>query len=219
MKILVVGFQRSGTTLLRRLLACHPEIKRMFHEVCLMNKYKSKKELKTSMKFDIENVTWGEKVAYYPSVRKTPVYKYCEKWQKTFPEDNCIIHIIRNPYDVCISNKKTFGQPIDKSIEMYQIVSNITPKIQKLKNVLTLKYENLLLNQEGVIPHIFEFCGVSPNINYEKHLMKNNKESYRKINSERAFSYKNEKIKFDYDFSNDFKILNEFEGPKYELQR
>ena len=78
MKILIVGFQRSGTTLLRRILHSHPEVRRIFHEEFLLKKCPTKDSLhRYLMNYDIfpDEDNWGEKVPFYPSARKIPILK------------------------------------------------------------------------------------------------------------------------------------------------
>ena len=119
MKILLVGFQRSGTTLLRRILQVHPEIHRVFHEPFLLNITKTKDQvLQFAQKNGISNPlkeTWGEKVPYYPAVRKHNVVKYCEKWNEYFGKESIIIHIVRHPYDIANSVVKKYKHETKKT--------------------------------------------------------------------------------------------------------
>jgi len=89
MKILIVGFQRSGTTLIRRLFAMHPEIKLLAHENFFLAKYgNNKKKISTHIhnwkQVNIDKDNWGDKTPYYPNIRKIPVRKYCDMWLDMF---------------------------------------------------------------------------------------------------------------------------------------
>lgn len=219
-KILLVGFQRSGTTFLRRLFTSHPEVKTIFHEIFLLKRYFNKQQLQSRIHFDINNFNWGEKVPYYPSARKKPIILYCNEWLNIFEKEARIIHIIRHPYDVSFSSLKTFKNPIHKSIDYYKrSVCHLFKNLEKKENCLNVKYENILINDEVMIPRLFSFCGLDPKIDYKKILLNQNKEQYRKINVDRVFSYKSENIsemkKFELD--NILNKLNEIEGPEYTL--
>jgi hypothetical protein len=214
-KILIVGFQRSGTTLLRRLLNNHPEVKTILHEEFLLKNLTNKKQIIKKVGFDIDNFNWGEKVPYYPSARKIPIINYCNMWYELFGNNSRISHIIRHPYDVALSSLKTFNKEIEKSIDFYKnIVPYAFSEINKLPNVLTLKYENFLLNDNIVIPKIFSFCNIDSKIDYNKILSKSNKEIYRKLNRDRIFSYKKEKNIIKYNLEN-LLVLNSIDGPEY----
>ena len=124
MKILIIGFQRSGTTLLRRMLHGHPEVRRMFHEEFLLKKCQSKDSLYKYLinhKISPDKDTWGEKVPFYPSVRKISVLKYCDIWNDYFGEDARILHIIRHPIDVAFSIDKMYrNQSFNTALRVYK---------------------------------------------------------------------------------------------------
>ena len=105
-----------------------------------MKKFKEKKELinflyNSDIDPDIDN--WGEKVPYFPSARKYPIVKYCKEWNSFFGEKARILHIVRNPYDVALSNVKKFKtiNTIEKPLNIYKkIVPTAIEEISKMKN-------------------------------------------------------------------------------------
>ena len=222
MKILILGFQRSGTTILRRIINSHPEVKRIMHESFLLTKCQNKPQLKKQLvkhNINIKKDNWGEKVPYYPNIRRTPTVKYCEKWIEYFGEQSRIIHIVRHPYDITLSiMKKYAGQNkfhVPLTIYKRKVINTI-PQIMNLDNTLTIKYEQLITHPDITIPMIYEFCGVDSTIDYKHYLQKLKNKKYQSIDSSRAFAYKKKKIKSDIDISEVLQIANTIEGPEYK---
>jgi Sulfotransferase domain len=223
MKILLIGFQRSGTTLSRRLIELHPDIRRMFHEVFLLKRYQSKKALEnyfSTINISMNKQTWGEKVPFYPSARKYPIIKYCQKWKEYFGKKGRIIHIVRHPYDVAFSvvSKYKKIEKIDQPIKLYRgIIPTAIPEIEDLGITKTIKYEDLLLNPQEVMHSVYEFCGVDPNFDFQKAMMKIANKKYQTIDKSRVFAYKNQKIKNSFELEDTITFLNTFGNTKYEL--
>jgi len=222
MNILIICFQPSGTTLLRRLLQLHPEVYKIFHESFFLVKNKAKAPLIQTVKrlgVDPKIQNWGEKVPYYPNVRGIPVYKYCEIWNRFFESYSRIVHIIRHPYDVALSNMNKFNhiKSIDDPIRLYKkIVLPNTMKLLNMKSVITVKYEDLLLNSDETIFNIYKHCGLKPNINFRKEMKKIENERYQEIDTSRAFAYLKSEQKLKVSFDKEFKILNKVNGPEYK---
>lgn len=223
-KILIIGFQRSGTTFLRRLIQSHPEIKIMLHETTILSKCKTKEEISKKIGFSVDNFNWGEKIPYYRSTRMSAINKcdYSVAWSKIFKDDSRIVHIIRHPYDVSWSSLKTFNLDFRSSINYYN--KNL-PKVLKilddLPNVLNIKYEDLLTNHRVLVPKIFSFCNVESKIDYEKHLFEKNqdkKSRYASFDESRCFSYRRGPLTEKYNIlEKTISLINEIDGPKYEI--
>ena len=199
MKILIIGFQRSGTTLLRRIISAHPEVKKMFHEIFLMKKFAQKRSLYLFVKkhgINPDKDNWGEKTPYYPSMRGISVAKYISQWEDFFEDDARILHIVRHPVDVALSvNKMYGGNKIDIAIRTYKkIVPKIISRFDDSSLVYSFKYEDLLTNSKKILPKIFSFCGLKPKINIERYLSTSNKSKYRKLDPSRAFAHRGKDI-------------------------
>lgn len=96
MKILLTGFQRSGTALLKHVIRNHPDVKKIFHENCLLNK--GLPYIESICNFDINKETWGEKLPWFEikPIKKYngTIFQYCEDWIELFPDSK----IIRNNF-------------------------------------------------------------------------------------------------------------------------
>jgi hypothetical protein len=223
MNILIIGFQRSGTTLLRRLIQLHPQVKRIFHESALLKKYNDKKILLEYVKTNgikLKKDNWGEKVPYYPTAKQYPIVKYCKKWEDYFGDKSRILHVVRHPYDVAFSILNKFDDvvSIDKPIKIYRnIIRSSVPEINKLKSTFTFKYEDLLLNSDEMMFKIYEHCGLSSDFDFKREMINIENPLYQNINPERAFAYKRKDINSDYKLKPVIEILNTIDGPKYEL--
>lgn len=222
MKILLVGFQRSGTTLLRRILQAHPEIHRVFHEAFILIKNKTRNQvLQFAQKHGINNPTketWGEKVPYYPGAKKYNIIRYCERWNKYFGEDSRIIHIVRHPYDIANSVVKKYKNitNVNQPLKIYEkIMCRSIPEIDDIKNSIIVKYEDLLLNPQETVFKIYSICGVNPTVNFEANLKQIKNKKYRMIDPSRAFAYKDSLFSTDIEVEHIIDMLNKIEGVKY----
>jgi len=223
MQILIYGFQRSGTTLLRRIVQSHPDVKKIFHEHLLLRSTdfttkKLRKDL-SEFKINIKKDNWGEKVPYYKSTKKFSPAKYCKKWLRTFRDNGKVIHIIRHPYDTANSvvEKYDYIDSIKEPLEIYQkIVPAVLESLEKYDRVLNIKYEDLLLNPKKNIEKIFEFCGLDSSIDYRYYLRKISNEKYQTLDPSRVFAYKKKSEKTKIDMGEIFDILNKIPGTVYE---
>lgn len=201
-KILIVGFQRSGTTLVRRLLVQHPKIQGMLHETSiLLNRSFSDVEnlLRHTYKIDI-NKTWGEKVPYSKYYKYGPkkdggsFMNYCTSWNKFFGEDARILHIVRHPYDVIISSWWTFGAEMSKIASYYShSTKKILLKLSNFENVLTFKFEEFISDPVFYLDSILRFCNLDNNPNIINSIANSGEDKlryYDKIEKSKIFSYK-----------------------------
>jgi len=221
MQILIIGFQRSGTTLMRRIIHGHPNVKRIFHESFLLKRYQNKRLLVnfiSSCGLNPKRDTWGEKVPFYPNLRKIPTLQYCDKWNEWFGNNSRILHIIRHPIDVSLSiSKKYKVGNIKKSLIMYKTrMIKYIPEIESKPNTFTFKYEDLLINPDDIVPIIFEFCSIKKDVNFKKYLSIIKNPKYRTLNKSRAFAHKKEKNKPKVDLTDIYRIANTIDGPKYD---
>jgi hypothetical protein len=214
MKILVVGYQRSGTTLLRRLIQLHPDIVSMIHEKKLLKYGKDKKKVlqnakRYSKKCTLDN-NWGEKVPFYGNAS---ILSYCKKWIDIFGDEARIVHIVRHPVDVAISNVKMKRSPaksVDKGVKLYE---KVYPKILKTiedtdvlrKKTIVISFETLVTEPKKTMAKVFAFCKLRNDKKIIETVSSAKKDKLRYfdgINSDRAFSYEkteHKNIKVDYD--------------------
>lgn len=207
MKILVVGYQRSGTTLLRRLIQLHPHVVNMIHEKKLLRYGKTKTAVvkqaaRYSKACKVDN-NWGEKVPFYG---KGSILSYCKKWINIFGEEARIVHIVRHPVDVAISNvkmKKSPARSVDKAVKLYRrVMPNILKEIEETpllkKKTIVISFETLVTDPKKTMAKIFKFCNLKNDKEIIERIASAKKDSLRYfdgINSDRAFSYKKSKHK------------------------
>lgn len=220
MNILIIGFQRSGTTLLRRIFHSHPDIKRMFHEEFLLNRCKNKKELLEYLKdknIDPNKDNWGEKTPFYPGMRKTSVKVYTQTWSRYFGKTSRILHIVRHPYDVALSiQNKYSNQNLTGALKTYRrSMPTIMKILQDTPRCYSFKYEDLLLNPDTQIPKIMKFCQL-PMFDYKTRLANIPNPRYQKIDPTRAFAHKEKFKSPNIQMESVIKIVNCITGSKYE---
>lgn len=209
--------------MLRRLLQLHPEVHKMFHEQFILKRYNNKKALiKYINSLGIKDKTdnWGEKVPYYPSARKYPIVKYCETWNDYFGDKARILHVVRHPYDIANSTVKKFRhiKTTDHPIRIFKkIIKSSVTKIDQMDSSFTFKYEDLLTDPDRIMYEIYKHCGLTPDIDYKSKMQSIKNKRYQNINPDRAFSYKNDNKKWNYDLKEEIEILNKINGTKYEL--
>jgi len=219
MKIFLTGFQRSGTTLLRHVIRNHPEIRRIFHEDCLLAK--GIDWLKNTVNFDIDKLHWGEKLPWY-GLRPRKSYNgtiidYCAEWNLLFP-DSKIIQIIRHPADVMLSNYSTFKIPQDKCYEvMNRCFKKVIPHIDSFVNCLTIKFEDLVVNPVETLMGVYEFLEIDNSIETVVKITRHDQYRLDGISKSRAYAHLKEGIRIHkkYDFTEINTLLNQYDGEQY----
>ena len=168
-KILIIGFPRSGTSLMYRIIKQHPEVRKMFFEANMLKRVGTDSENTLNHFFTIRE-TVGEKIIYEKdrmgklSTSPTPV-DYCKMWNKRFKKGARIIQIIRHPYDVWNSliMKKYVNRNIKHSIpRMTEKYFDFIP-IYFLPNI-----ERSQVNPHGVPQKRMGIKDPSRNINWIK---------------------------------------------------
>ena len=217
MKILVVGFPRSGTSLTNRIFASNPDVKKMFFEKWMLKRGNTKRELIN--KHPIFKHTCGEKVIWAKRVTgkigtsHESIVDYCHKWNRLFGDEARIIQIVRHPYDslnsLVISKKRFPRGPVFRANyrEYRNYALDFFRGIYETNNCLTIKYEDLITNPDVMIRCMYEYC----NINSE-HKIK------EKMKNGRVFNYKSKDFLFEYNekLREIIDLLNTFEGVKYK---
>lgn len=220
MRIFVTGFQRSGTTLLRRLLHNHPEIECMIHERRIMNLIKTKDDVAKVVKMYKKwegsvNGNWGEKVPWQDTSGKE-IISYCKKWNNIFVGDNPkIIHIIRNPISIGLSNVKLGWFPtIDKVIHYWNLsIPDVVSYMNTIDNGLTIIYEDLVINKRDVLDRVYRFCGLDHSDSVLNKACSFGREELRyfdKVEPSRAFSYTECGNKYNYIIENYKQMVDKY---------
>jgi len=208
MKILVIGYQRSGTTLLRRLISLHPDVIHMIHEKRILRHGKNKQQIMNYVnhfpeckKCTLQN-TWGEKVPFYDNTGGMGS-AYCKRWVNMFGKDARIIYIIRHPLDIAISNvkmKKSKARSVPKLTNILQRIypqtfETLRNRPDVLKKMMIISFETLVTKPDESLKRIFDFCGLRTDDDIIQRIAGSKKKQLRYfdgINSKRAFSYKKE---------------------------
>jgi hypothetical protein len=195
-RILIIGLQRSGTTLLRRIIENHPDISFILHEKRLLKRVFTEQEVFEKTRrykpFAELSATWGEKVPWYGKPEQ--ILRYAKKWLDMFGERAIILHIIRHPADIAISHTKVRFGPnnMDSVIKCWkESVPVVVNKLAGTRTIL-ISFENLVKDPFNTIYDIITFCKINNDkiiIEELVSLDKNKLRYFDCINSERAFAY------------------------------
>ena len=165
--MLIIGYERSGTTLLRRIVSMCPELKGdIVHEKAkiFMNLTNRKEAIdrltfqstQNGIKLDsMSSIRYGIKLPYTTFKRGK---RFIDKFLSLFP-DGRIIHIKRDPLYSINSQVSTFKSNPNKCIVDY---FNSVPKVMKYikdRDVYFLKYEDLIEFPRQCVKDIFTWMG------------------------------------------------------------
>ena len=186
MRILVVGYSRSGTTLVRKLIAAHPYVKGILHETMILiaNRgvianaeliygYEGGEPIKMRSMCDVEEDTWGEKILYdYPCIDGGVVdaLDYCLFWNELFAPNAAIINVLRYPLDVILSSQQKRGVSLEDTVKRYKKhMPETFYNIFDLPNSTTIRFEELLSDTMLVLERVFDKCGLDSTRGQIKH--------------------------------------------------
>ena len=174
----------------------------------------------------------GEKIIYERNIMgtggPTPI-EYCERWNKRFKHEAKIIQIIRHPYDVwnSILLKKYVARKIKHAVPRmeglyFRHIPNIFNEISKIKNCLTIKYEDLIMNPDVIIRKIYNHCKLDSKYHIKVRMLKRKAFAYKrigfKIHDKRLEKQKNDFMKtMSENIEDCIENLNQFDGPEYEI--
>lgn len=166
--ILILGYERSGTTLLRRLVSMHPRMPfDIVHEqAAKLFKSGTKEEAIKRLTFKskqagvytggVSSLEAGQKIPYTSfKIAQKSINKF-----NSFFDDFSIIHIVRDSKNAVKSQVKTFKKNKGKCSQQYaDSVPKVIKYLQSNKNVLTVNFENLLDNPLDEVRSIYEWIG------------------------------------------------------------
>lgn len=208
MKILITGYSRSGTTMLRHLIRGHKHVKHILHETMLlvgargivgsgfaMWAWNGGEPIKFS--FDYDNEVWGEKILYdYPCMDYGvfDALDYCLFWNELFLPDAIIINIIRHPFDVVISSAMKKRIELSKAMDIYKRwMPWMWEEIEELPNSKTFKFEDLLFATQVTLEEVFDCCGLDSGRGAVKQAVSRARTDLQggRLNSGNAYKYVN----------------------------
>lgn len=204
-KVLITGFRHSGTTMLMQLLRAHNQVGWIEFEEGYIEFDKDRKWvlMNASRKVpDLKKYVWGEKIPWgtrEDDINGKRAIGFIKKWLEMFEKDARVIHILRHPFDVALST--TRGSHIGDLDWKY--ITTSVPKIidylNKKDRCATIIYEELVTNPEKHLENIFKFLDIKCD---KKTINKviNTPLKFGKINSDRAFAFRNKKIDKTFDY-------------------
>lgn len=168
--IFIVGYERSGTTLLRRLVSMHPRL-----EYELIHERPKLLQAARNTQHAIDTMTYPatqqkRETGSTMSVRagqKTPYATFSQakgnidKFRELFPSAY-LMHIIRDPLETISSQVKTFNRKADGCIKNYfSAVPKVYKYVLSLPRSCTVCYENLVARPQEVLASIYEWMGAT----------------------------------------------------------
>lgn len=234
MKVLIMSFPRSGTSLLHRILKRHHDMTSMYYESLLLWRHRDK-NVKTLFPGFADGDNSGEKIIYehkYIGHKKEYTYlDYCDMWFDKFGDEAKIIQIVRHPYDQwnSVVRRKYIARKtvhtIPTSLNRYfTCVPQFTEQIMKYPNSLSIKYEDLTRNPKDCMTRLYKHCGLDPDRSRFKETITDRKSFFYKTyghvidKDKRVRSVRKEYWeKMKENLKGVIKVYNKIPGPKYEV--
>jgi hypothetical protein len=168
-RILITGYERSGTTLLRRLVSMHPALGYdIVHERRdLLLKAQTRQWAIKNMTYPVTqnkqetggmmSIKAGQKLPY---VFARDFDLYFAKFKKLFKKFH-VIHIIRDPLSAINSQVRTFEKDVNLCIKTY---FNNVPKVYKTIKIdktesIVVKYEDIISDPFNFVNNIYKWIG------------------------------------------------------------
>lgn len=151
---LILGYERSGTTMLRRLMSMHPDLPCFIvHERSeVLFGCKTKEQLIRKL----PNIIAGQKIPYTDKIRPRKALK---KFLGFFPEAS-VIHIIRDPIGAINSQVRRYKRDQKRCVGMYfGSVPSTKTLIDSLPNQLEVHYDKLISNPMEQLDLIYRWMG------------------------------------------------------------
>jgi len=200
-KILIIGFQHSGTTMLRQLINNHPQVSIIYDEHRYIELPQSKEWIMSLISKEVypngKKMSWGEKIPWVDG-DSGRIISLSKRWFKFFGKDSRIIHILRHPLDVALSISPDYERSL-------KLILKSDPKVIDFvnsdKRSSTILYEDLVNNPLEKLISIFSFCNLNSTEKVVKKVMNFEGLKFGGINSDRAFAYKKKGYKEIVDYN------------------
>jgi len=178
--ILIIGFERSGTTLLRRIVSMCPALEYdLLHEKKQLLEYQEKKMAEALYRYQVkekgeetgatESILAGEKIAYRNNV--SFVQRYIRRWFDWWP-DGIGYHIVRDKYGCADSARRTFGRDVKKTVGIWDIAVPIVQDFcSEFKQMREISYEKLIGAPEIMLDKIYKEIGFEAPNEYLKKVL------------------------------------------------
>jgi len=179
LKILVIGHSRSGTTLLRKLLESHLQVRRILNETWLLYELRGRSVSNfmwdafgnpIKLLFDPITSNWGEKVLFdWPELDFGifTAYDYCVLWNEYF-EDVKIFNIYRHPFDVVLSVADKRKISVEEATNIYlKTMPSMHEDINSLPNSCEIRFESLIAEPIIALKNILAFSNSGLNVDDE----------------------------------------------------
>ncbi|MFW9871504.1 MAG: sulfotransferase [Candidatus Thorarchaeota archaeon] len=190
-KILIIGFQHSGTTLLRALINSHPQVSMIYHEGRIIELNKSKEfimKIVSDMVYpDGKKMSWGDKIPWMDG-KGDRIIRLSKRWLKFFGKSARVILILRHPLDIALSIA-----PVQYKKEL-KLIMRSTPKVIDFVNqdrrCSVVLYEDLVLKPYETLRELFLFCGLRADKKVVRRVAEKKDLRFGGINPKRAFAYR-----------------------------
>ena len=156
---LVIGYQRSGTTMLRRLVSMHPGMsKGITHEgFGRLRSCKTAQEAYKTFRTPISDIEHGWKMPY---TGKKNAKAIIDKYIELFGDKGSVIHIVRRPIPTINSQVVTFNANPALCIRDYsKSIPFVAEYIKKFSNVIQMSFHDIVAKPRKMVQWMYWWMG------------------------------------------------------------